>query len=120
MHCIHVYEELFISLFVSGYLAILDNVKPALKPPMTKHPKELMGDVELYGWVPVRAYHAVWLQQIENGQARWDDAHTKLEFCHALVWHPALNSTRLKAVPTIEPHKKRGKEGTATILCSLQ
>ena len=61
-----IYEELSIPL-VSMYLTILDNVKLALKPAVTKHLNELMDEAELYGWEPVQAYHAIWLQQIENG-----------------------------------------------------
>ena len=61
-------------------------------------------DAKLYGWEPVHAYHAVWLQQLENHRVRWSDTKTKLEFCcglvgtprplpstsHQLPWHPPL------------------------------
>ena len=54
-------------MFVSRYLAVIESVKPALKPIMGKHPRELMADIEVYEWAPVKVYHVVWLQQIENG-----------------------------------------------------
>ena len=44
-----VYKHLSITLFVSGYLAVTEMVKPALKPIMARHLKELMVDAELYG-----------------------------------------------------------------------
>ena len=61
------YEDLSVTLFVSGYLAIKETLEPSLKPIMAKHLKELMDNAEVYGWDPVRAYHAIRLQQIEHG-----------------------------------------------------
>ena len=61
------YEDLSVTLFVSGYLAAMEMVKPSLKPLVARHLNELMADAEVDGWAPVRAYHAIWLQQIENG-----------------------------------------------------
>ena len=37
----------------------------------------------------VGAYHGVWLQQLENGRAEWQDADLKLEYRWALVWNSA-------------------------------
>ena len=48
---------------------------------------ELIADAGLYGWEAVQAFHAVWLQQMEQGQARWKDAQLKLEFRCSMVWH---------------------------------
>ena len=39
--------------------------KQALKSHMARHLQELMADIELYGWKKVRAFHAVWLNQLE-------------------------------------------------------
>ena len=64
----------------------METVKPSLKPIMAKHLKELIADAEIYGWAPVRAYHAVRLQQIENSQAQLLDADVKLQFRRVLVW----------------------------------
>lgn len=84
-----VYEELSVTLFVSGYLAIMETVKPIMKQIMGKHLKELMTDAEVYRWAPVRVYHVVWLHHIEHGQAKCSDVDTKLKFCRALVWQAA-------------------------------
>ena len=48
-----------------------------------------MADEATYGWEPVWAYHAVWLQQLENGHAEWKNIDLKLEFRRALVWNSA-------------------------------
>ena len=60
------YEDLAVTLFITGYLAVMNNVKPFLKPVISKDLKELMANAEIYWWAPVIAYHAVWLQLIEN------------------------------------------------------
>ena len=49
--------------------------------------QELMKDGEQYGWPAVRAYHATWLQHMEQGWAAWGDQAAKLELHCALVWH---------------------------------
>ena len=58
------YKALSIPLFVTGYIRIMDTQKPDIKA-LT----ELMGDAELYGWEAIRAFHDVWLQQMEHGWA---------------------------------------------------
>ena len=80
-----VYQDLSVTLFVSGYLAVMDTVKPSLRPIMSKHLKELILDAEVHGWALVRAYHMVWLQQIVNGKAMKADTDGKPELCRALV-----------------------------------
>ena len=60
-----------------------------LKPLMSKHFKELIASAKVNEWAPVRANHVVWLQQIENGQAKWSDVDAKLEFHRAVVWYAA-------------------------------
>ena len=62
-------------------------VNSELKEVMLKYLKELMADATTYGWEPIHAYHVVWLQQIENGSAEWDDTDVKLEFHRDLVWN---------------------------------
>ena len=46
---------------------------------MSAHLKELMEDCEHFGWPMVRAYHAVWLQHIDQGRATWDNEATHLK-----------------------------------------
>ena len=66
--------------------------KEAIRSNMATHLKDLMSGSELYGWDKVRVYHAVWLNQLEQGCVCWDDEEEKLHFQDALVWHPALTS----------------------------
>ena len=46
-----------------------------------------MADVELYVWEPVRAFHAVWLQQLEQGCVTWADKEVMLKYRGAFKWH---------------------------------
>ena len=69
---------------------MLDTVKSVERQVMLNHLKELMADASIYGWEPVRAYHGVWLQQLENRRAEWHNTEFKLEFRRALVWSPTL------------------------------
>ena len=54
---------------------------------MATHLAELKGNVELYGWEAVHAFHAMWLQQIEQGHASWTNQDIILTFHQALMWH---------------------------------
>ena len=78
---------------------------------MLKHLKELAVDTEIYGWVPVKAYHAVWrLQWVENGRANWADSDGKMEFRGSLVWHSAFHGSKAKQQPTARSYKKPTRE----------
>ena len=55
----------------------------------------------LYSWEPVRAYHAVWPQQVENSHVEWDDSEAKLQFCHALVWHTVISTVKVRVGPKV-------------------
>ena len=59
----------------------------SIKKLILAHLQELMEDGERYGWQAVRAYHAVWLQYMEQGQTAWGDEETKLNLLRVLVWH---------------------------------
>ena len=65
------YDNISVPLFVSRYMQAMETDKPAIRPLMANHLVELMGDTELYGWEPVHAFHAVWLQQLMHGQVKW-------------------------------------------------
>ena len=67
---------------------ILEGERPQQKEAMLMHHCELMVDATIYSWEPVQAFHAIWLQQLENGHAEWGDEVKKLEFRRALVWNP--------------------------------
>ena len=73
-------KQLSVPLFILGYIAILDTVKSMLKEIMFNYLRELMADAATYGWEPIQTYHVVWLQQLENRHAEWEDADIKLEF----------------------------------------
>ena len=62
-----VYDDLSIAMFVNRYLAVMETEKESIKSLDAHHPQELMADMELCVWEPIRTYHAVWLQQVENG-----------------------------------------------------
>ena len=52
------YNKMTLPLFVSGYLTVVDIVRLRQKGIMLKHLKELTLDTELYGWKPIKSYHA--------------------------------------------------------------
>ena len=80
-------------MFVNGYLEVLARMVQDTKVHMLSHLQWLMADGEVYGWPVVLAYHAAWLQHLEQGRAMWGDDDTKLKLRHACVWHRvALNS----------------------------
>ena len=87
------YEDLSITLFVSAYLAIVEMVKRSFKSIIARHLKELIADAGVYGWALVRAYHAIWLQQIENGRVQWMNAEPTVEVRGALVWRASHQTT---------------------------
>ena len=56
--------------------------KSSVHPLMAQHLQELMGDTELYGWEFVRAFHTIWLKQLEQQRVTWADedaAHGNLK-----------------------------------------
>ena len=75
-----VFEEMSMSLFVSGYLTVIAGEKDQIKPYMIQHLQELIDDAESLVWEPVRAYYAVWLQQLEEGRTSWSDDEKKMEY----------------------------------------
>ena len=44
-------------------------------------------------WPVVRAYHAVWLQHLEQSRATWEDDGIRLMLKRALVWHRVAQAT---------------------------
>ena len=90
------YKTLTVPDFVSGYMMIMDKQKSEIKTSMSTHLAELMADTELYGWL----YHAMWLQQLEQGPASWKYTELRSSYCHTLVWHrPATGSKQALAAP---------------------
>ena len=50
-----------------------------------------MPDAAIHGWEPVQAFHAIWLQQLENVWAEWANKAKRFEFRRALVWNVQPN-----------------------------
>ena len=84
-------------------MTIMDLQSDSLKKVMSAHLKELMEDGEHFGWPTVRAYHAVWLQHIEQGRATWDDENTRLKPRRSLVWHRLAPSSQPSSTPASTP-----------------
>ena len=63
------YEAMSVPLFVSGDVKIMDSQKSDIRAIRSTHLADLMTDSELYGWEAVPAFHAIWLQQMEQGRA---------------------------------------------------
>ena len=108
--------DISIPLFVSGYLEVMEAETPVVYPLMDEHLQELMGDAELCGWEPVRAFHAVWLQQLKHGWVTWPETDAKVKYRCALVWHCAIAGTKPASAPFQQPQKKLAKEGQFTSL----
>ena len=62
------------SSFVQRYLIIMKSEDTVTREKMTQHLEELMGDINLYCWERVRAYHGMWLNQLEQDKFTWNDA----------------------------------------------
>ena len=82
---------------------------------MSAYLAELMADAELYGWEATKAFHAVWLQQLEQGQVTWRDTQLRVSYCHTFMWHrPAKGSKQASAAAgklKYQPLKCGGKTG---------
>ena len=61
------YQDISIPLLIQGYLITMDSEEGPVRQKMTTNLKELMSDVELYGWDRVTNFHVVWLSQLEQG-----------------------------------------------------
>ena len=97
------YEQLCTMAFVNGYLTVRLRELPHIQALVLDHLQELMEDGEHYGWPVVRAYHATWLQHIEQGRAAWEDDAVKLKLQPALVWHcivAPINSQQAYTAPS--------------------
>ena len=80
-----VYEQIFSMAFVNGYIIIISKDLPHTKAFMLTYLQELKEDGDHYRWPAVRAYHAAWLQHIEQGRTAWGDDERKIKLHHALV-----------------------------------
>ena len=81
--------------FVDGYITAMSRESLPIKQLMLSHLQELMEDVEHYGWPAVTAYHAAWVQHIEQGRVAWGDEDMKLKLRWALVLHRVVPARSL-------------------------
>ena len=54
-----VYEEMSVTVFVSGFLMVMVRGKDDIKPYMLQHLQKVMEDTKSYDWEPIQAYHTV-------------------------------------------------------------
>ena len=109
------YEDLSLSLFISGYVAIVDIVKPTQTEAMLKHLRELMADVEICWCEPVRAFHGVWVPQLENGSGDWGDEEMKVEL--RTSYGAQFTEATLASLSPWRPLGKRQARRLATSWC---
>ena len=83
------YQDMSVPQFMYGYLLVMDSEEADIRVQMDSHLKALMSDAQLYGWKCTRAFHGVWLNQLEQGRCTLFDEEAKLQFHRMLVWHLA-------------------------------
>ena len=73
------YGNLTFTALVRGYLMVLD-IEPDTKTKglLSHHLEDLIEDSEQYGWPRVQAFHAAWLNHIEQGRSSWGDTASQL------------------------------------------
>ena len=72
------YEDLSIPLFVKGYLIVVKGEEGVIKDKMATYLEQLKVDSELYGWEKFRTYNSVWMNNIDQGWAKWQEEDVKL------------------------------------------
>ena len=80
---------------------------------MASNLEELMGDAEFYGWERVRAYYEVWLNQLEQGQATWEEEEENIRFWYALIWYPSVSAFAASSTSVALSTRKQQKLGFA-------
>jgi hypothetical protein len=81
------YEDLSWDKFVLGLLCVISEAELTLQPLLYMHLRELMEDAGMYGLEPVKAFHGVWLNHIEQGRATWHDEKTREKLRRQFVWN---------------------------------
>ena len=62
-----------------------------IRKQMANHLQKITEDWENFGWPMVRAYHAAWLQHLEQGTAILADDDIRLKLKRVLIWHSAAS-----------------------------
>ena len=73
----------FMYMLMDNQLYIITSIRAL----MAAHLVDLMEDAKLYGWEAVRAFHTIWIQQMEQGCVSWTDQDIKMTCRHSIVCH---------------------------------
>ncbi len=105
------YDELSQGQFVAGFLNCVFKAPKNQTEHRLKHLRDLMVDTVRHPWSKVRSFHAVFLQQIEQGNIKWQDKEevAALKLQHLYLSGTSAPSPRVKRGAT----KRVGRAGTA-------
>ena len=91
------YKEFTVSSFNRGNLILFKDVQVSeVKDCMVLHLEELMEGTDIYDWEKVKAFHAAWLNLLEQCRCDWADNDQQ---SRALVSH-TISGTKLTATST--------------------
>ena len=85
--------------------------KPSDKTCMYAHLEVLAEDMASFGYEAVRAFHGIWLQEVEQGRVTWADSSIRDTLRRRFVWNPAIARSRPSRLHTAAP--------SPTPLCSF-
>jgi hypothetical protein len=57
---------------------------------MYAHLEVLAEDMASFGYESVRAFHGIWLQEVEQGRVTWADSTIRDTLRRRFVWNPAI------------------------------
>ena len=80
---------------------------------MVLHLEEIMEDTNVYGWDKVQAFHAAWMNQMEQCRCKWADDQNHLKMRRALVLHATMNSKSSSTATSMGTGKKTGSTAMA-------
>jgi hypothetical protein len=105
------YEELSWQQFLAGYLAVARLAPPADQAHIYAHLEVLAEDLQSFPFQAVRAFHGVWLQEIQSGKVQWADTTTRDVLRRRYVWIPASAAARAPSqqASRSSPPKVRGR-----------
>ena len=75
------YQDMSVPQFVYGYLLVMDSEKADIRDQLASHLKCLMSDAQLYVWDRRRAFHGVWLNQLEQGRCTGFGEGAQMQLC---------------------------------------
>ena len=80
------FDTLTVQEFVVGFMCDIDKCKDEHKKKrLWLHLHQLMTDAMHFGWESIRGFHAVFLQQIEQGRMDWDSDISSLKTQYLLA-----------------------------------